>query len=609
MAIAAGASVVVIALGIYLLTAGKPKPVVAPPVAVAPPQPAPAPPPKKVEVPPPPPPPPLPEAPPPRLRVHAEFNVAQLQVEHAADPAGFDQHHAGKTFLLRGVCVRVGNGAVVLGDSSDDAGVSCALSPDGAGTVPQPGQPVTVRGTYSADLRLTDCAVLKTTAPADDEYRYREVQLTGVVERASPTDEQDRVPVVVLEPPGTEYRASVRCVCQPSQVQRVQELRPGQPVMIRGRCVGRSFRTVRLENCVVVQPADVPDPRSITVTSEQFFADYDVDLRVAGRPDLVTPPVSITAESLVAAFEADPKQANATFRFKRVEVTGTVVGRNPAVRAVAFWNGAGRRYQVVAAFTSAGFEAVLPDDATLTIRGICAGTWAKGFIRIDNAEVFDPDAGNPAARTVVGFLPFRRGHELFYDQLFPGKTKDHPIQRWSVKFADPDQIQATLVRTGTFSGPSLFAEPIGRPRWGKDLSKRNTPQVTRYRLSGGGVELCHPLPPGPSTVKPWWDPVLKPGRRRGQSWSLDVPGIGSVRYTVVGFSKDPLGRAQVEIRRVVKHADNPNQWEEESIVYVHDVGEVRRSSYVESETAPPVLISEMRLVDEPSAAEPIPVGK
>ena len=616
--------VVVILIGVVLylgFSSSPPPPELPPEPLPPPPKKEEPPPPKKVD-------PSKPEvAPPPRLvvvRVEPPFTAARFLLDRAANPAAFDAMYIDKQVTIHGVCGRAIPGVIELSDrevyeADPTGGIICTLQKkekeEAAGPLMQSGRPVTIRGiyqppvgaTFGSRISLTDSEVVGTTCPGDDLYRDKEVLIAGLV-RSVTVAEDGGLPTVSLERPTTTTPITVQGIFRASQAAEVAKLKPGQPVLLRGRCSGRIYKNVRLDNCSLVNPLGPPDTTVIAVTADRFCAIYEVDLLPAPRPTAETFAVPVTAEQLVTAFEADPKAAAGLYRFRPVRLTSPILSSTPSSRTVVFEVGTTHRLQVNAAFTATAFKAVRPDDTTLTIRGTCTGVHGT-TIRIEDAEVVDPDATNPATHTVAEYLPFKPGRELLYDLLQPvnmpqpgGKPKEPVIQRWSLKCVEPDQIRSTLVRVGTFPGTTLFADPPVEPKWikEKEPAKSKTPpppppmMVSRYRVRENTIEVAQP--PAPGQAQPFWDPVLQIGLKKGNSWSADMPGGRIVQYTVVAFTKDDAGRNQLEIKRVVRNPENASRWEESAILYVHGLGEVRRTTTVRAAMGDPVVIAEMRLV-------------
>jgi tRNA_anti-like len=623
-----GLAVVAIGVAVYFLAFSKPKP---------PPPPAPAPAPKKEE-----PPPPKKEEPkkvepkkeepkkeePP---LAGQFTAARLIAERDEDPAAFDRKFAGRIVIVEGTYASGSRTSFALCNSQEvernviycewpkPAPAPPPKSPPAGTLAPgatapktpepppgpkiQPGQPVTIRGLCWGGLRFSDCTVVRVGTTADDLYKDKDLEVIGMVgpQNISADDAVD-TSTLVFEPPTTDCPVGIRSYFRPSQQQEVAKLKPGQAVTVRGRCAGRSYRSVRLDNCVIVAPSAPADPGFTRVRADQLFATYETDLLTFDRPNTSTPPVAVAAEQLAGAFQDNPKQANLTYRYRPVKVTGRVLQRRTSDRAITFEVGTEQRCQIVAVFTPTKFAALRGDEKDLTVRGVCAGVAAGGvIIRVENAELVEttvPD--DPTTpRTTAEFLPFQPGRELHYDMLSPGKAKDNPIQRLTVRFAEPDLIRATPVRAGVLPGATLFADPPLKPKWTRDLTKQKTPPppgVSQYRVNEGAIEMREvPAPPAQPSL--WWDPVLKIGVKKGESWSSEMPGGRTVTYTVVGFGKDEAKRSTVEIRRVVKDPKVMTYWEESTIVYAHSVGPVRRTLATRNENGQAVVIAEMRLVE------------
>ena len=614
--IPAAIGVVVLLVAVALLTSGKSKkPVPTPPAPAREPDDEP-PPPKKDPPPPPPPPPPpaLPEAPPPRLVrdvVPGEWTAAAFLAERDDDAVRFDRDFGGKVVTIRGtyspgsaaqfgLCDnpnRIGEIPCTLQGAAIPTGMMARLDPPPPLV---PGQPITVRGVYTGGPKLDECVIVRTTSAADTAFRGRPVVLAGEVEqvggdalyfrlRAGTSD----CPVIVL------------CYFRPSRANEVKQLQFAEKVVVQGMCAGRQFRIIRLDDCRFLRPGDEANPAATALTAERFYALYEVDLLPFERPKLGVPALPVAADKLAAAFEADRRAGSAAYRGKLVEVSGRIVNRNPANHTITFEVGTTQKLGVEAAFTAEKYRAVRPDDTTVTVRGVCAGVRA-GSVRVENAEVHDPDSANPASRLVADYFPFKPGRELSYDLLtfVPGKVKDFPITRMSVKFGNPDQIVFTQLKAGTYPGNSLFVNSPAEPKWTRDLTKLKTPPqpvVAHYRLTEDTVEIAQSLRPGERT--PFWEPILRLGARQGGQWSVQSPDGRTIEYTVLEYRKD--GAKQfVEVKRVSRATRpldaGPNandQWEETLITYQLGVGELKRSTTMKSANGTAAPLSEMRLTD------------
>jgi hypothetical protein len=650
--IGAGVGVVVLAAALYYFTSDDPPP--EPP----PPAPKPAapkkeePPPKEEE-----PPPSFPEAPAPHRKVMGPYTAARLMAERAADPTGFDRKYAGRLLLVRGVVTAAQTSGCTVG-AIDDKGIPCqwlkpaptpplapqvitpklpiAKTPDAklpdpksvpgapaakgsqkaadakqiAGNLPQGkaepqppiapnpppklvvGQPVTVRGDYAGLLRLTDAEVVSTSCPGDEQLLNRDFQVTGIALPRVMPKEFSRYAMLTLEPPTTDTPITLQCYFRLGQEESVGLVKPGQRVTIRGRCSGRVKGVVRFDNCTLVAPTDPPDQTFAEVSVERVFEAYEDDLRVNPRTDRSVPPIRFAPERLAEAFEVNPVQAASDFQDKYVEITGRVVDRRPATRTIVFETGTNRQFQVTAAFIPSQFL-LLPDDRVITIRGVCTGVGGRAYVQVESAEYVDPD-GPDAPRTVADYLPLRATRPLFFHHLTPAKATDNPIQRIRLTYLDPDLIQTTPVLVGTFPGTSLFGSDGHRPRWTVDLTKQNPPTtLTKYRVRDGYIEIQQAAQG--TNVAPWWDPVFRIGRKRGDFWSAESGDGRLVRYTINGFTKDETGKDQVEIGRLLTHTKDPNKREETTIVYTLGVGEVRRTIRSLTPTGRMVVVAETQL--------------
>jgi hypothetical protein len=559
-------------------------------------------------------------APPPRpAGAPIPLTAARLFAERAENPGDFEGTYAGKRLLIRGTLLRMQGDTLNLSDVRDEnSGIICTLSNPASAPKPelQPGQPLTVAGVYAGNLRLAHCEVVKAGCAADEEYKDREIELTGLVARVKPEgDEVERFPTFVLEAPTTDSPLAVQFLFRLSDKEQLSKLRSGQPVTVRGRCGGRSFRAVRFHDCTIVTPATAPAPASVTrVSLDRFFATYEADLLAADRPDPATGPIALGAEQLASAFGQNAALANETYRHRTVQVTGRVLTLHPANHTVVLETGTSQQYQVLAAFTSTRYAA-LGDEAVLTVRGTCTGV-RGAQVRVENAERIDTVAPDTTvSRTTADFLPLQAGRELTYDLLEPAKSRDNAIRRVAIRTAAPDLLEFIPLRSGTFPAATLFGGDTAlRPKWAKDLTKqKNAPQVMQHRVNNNVIELRE-VPPAPAQPSQWWDPVLKLGVKAGEGWSSESPDGRTISYAVVSFGKDAAGRDTLNIHRMAKNPKAANVWEEWTITYVRGVGEVKRVVSWHATNGKGVTVLEKKLVeaeDQPKSdekKEPLPTG-
>ncbi len=600
LASAIGATVFCVSMAIYVaFFRGDSTPKFEPPPTTPAPAKPPPPPPKKVE------PPPLPVAPAPRpYRATHHFTSASFFLERSTDPLEFDKIYAGTYLIVQGTHARTANGTLTLANDLEDLeGIECVLSKptivksaylvDTPMPPLEPGRGVTIKGIYTTPLRLIESEVLAANSPADAEFKDKVIEIIGIVAQASSDEDVERNPTVILAAATTDCPISVSCEFPRPALEKIAKLRQGERMAIRGECEGRVFRNVRLRNCSLVGPDDPPDSACPRITSNQFFAAYEKDLLPSPRLSPNSSAISVSAEQLSNAFTANIKQANHSYRYHLLQISGRIVERRADMRTVLLETRANDRYKIAVTFTPAKF-ALLFNDKDVQIRGVCVGVRDSKFIRIENAELL-----NVEPRLVADYLPFQSGRNLLYESLTPNKLKDNLITQLRVHMGGTDLITTTAIRSGTYPGGTLLGDSLLQPKWLKDLTKQKTPPVpltTQRRVKDDTIEI-RAIPAPPLQPSPWWDPVLKLGCKKGDSWSSEMPDGRVITYTVQGFDIDEAQRPVVEIRRIAKHPKDMGIWEESSIVYARNLGEVRRSVTAMSVAGKGVTLMETRLVE------------
>jgi hypothetical protein len=363
---------------------------------------------------------------------------------------------------------------------------------------------------------------------------------------------------------------------------------------------------VRLHDCALAE-SELSTAQTIRVMADRFFATYEADLLPAARPDPSAPPIPIIAEHLAEQFGTDLKQSYAAYRYKVLQVTGKVLERNIQTNTIVFETSTSHRYQVAVVFTPAHFAA-LRSEKTTTLRGTCVGLRGN-MVRLENGERYDPDRGNATVRTTADYFPFQAGTEAVRDFLVPEKLKDNSIVQYRIRFVAPDLVRATPTRGGLFPAASLFAEPASQPKWNRDFTKP-TPKVTppptlitQYRASDEGIELRE-IPPAPLQPSQWWDPVMRLGAKKGESWSSEMPDGRVVTYTVMAFIQDEQQRQLVEIRRIVKNPRVAISWEEETRTYALGIGEIKRVASRQFVNGNALTTLEMKVAESPDSKDP-----
>lgn len=578
-------------------------------------------PPQKQEEPVPTPPPPAPvarvyePAPMPRAvrpPVENELTAAALLLEYGEAPAICDQKYAGRDLVVRGVFHQYRLGKVTLVATDEKSTplmftllLPTELKPGELLSDPglTPGQAVSLRGTYVVGCRFIEATVHTADSVANRAFLNQSVCIEGATIRAVNTPSGAvPFPSLVLEPPATDSKITVTCLFKVSELDDVMRLKPGSRIEVRGKCSGRSYTHVRLDNCGIVNPDNPPGPESLCVTSDSFFFDYESDLIAGTRVNLKNPAteiVSVTAEGLGHAYQVDPRTANAAFRNKAVQLSGIVKERHANTRMVVLQCGTDTTHSVAVLFSPAAYAAIPPEDKNLAVRGVCSGL-AGGYVRIESAEYAETRTGADAMRTDIEYLPYRLGKEHIFNQIAPGRSKDSPVKRIAIRFAGDDLIQAVVLKAGTFPGTSLLKDPLPESKWYNAPNAKLAPILRRYRVRDGAVEIGQPYAMMGKEIQEFWEPVLKPGLKKGQSWSIRFPDGKMATYTVMDFTKSASGADQLELKRTLRDSLDPTRWEENGITYIRGVGEVRRIVSSRTERGEAIVMLESRMITDGS---------
>lgn len=551
------------------------------------------------------------EAPPPRAvrpPVEHEMTAAALLLEYGEGPAVCDQKYDGRDLLIRGIYHQYSLGKVTVvphEDRSTSLAFTLLPPPPGSGLILRdpaltPGQPVVLRGTYRAGCRFTEASVELTDSPADRAYLGKSVCLDGAIVRSvNASTGSVPFPNVTLEPHATDTKLSVTCFFKVSDADEVTRLKPGQKIDVRGRCTGRSYTAIRLDNCAIVTPENPPGAEVTRLAADAFFTEYEADLVPYPRASAKDPSVElvpVTAEGLGHAYQVDPRSANLVYRNKPVQISGYVKGKHANTRMLVLQCGTDSAYSVAAVFSPTAF-ANLPEDKQVLIRGICSGV-NGGYIRIESAENADLNAAGLALRTDVDFLPYRLGKEYIVDQITPGSKKDSPIKRMAIRFGGDDMIQVVVLKQGTFPGWTLLTDPLPEPKWAA-YTPKHLPQLRRYRITEGTVEIGQPFGNAEKKeIQQFWEPVIKSGMKKGQSWSARFPDGKIATYTVMNLVQKEGKPDQLEIKRTLRDPKDSSRWEESGSTYLRGIGEVRRVITARTDRNEAVVLSETRLLDE-----------
>lgn len=562
-ALGGGVAAVLATAAYWLFQPGADKPVPLPPapkVAASVPKsaPKPAPAPKPVT----PPPKPAPVVPP------IQLTAARLAREHAWDTGGTNKLYRGRTLELQGIFIRLDDapppplprdlfrlkdgplpphspGRRLLLSGGVSGLVSCRLAAarDAAAESLQPGEAITVRGTYWPDLRLEQASVVRRGAPADLPYKGKDPEVSGMIVARGWADgfgtlelgvERTDTPLVRLE-----------CRFRASEYSNLDWLTPGRFVTVRGVCTGRNGRTVRVDNSRLVLMS-VPPAGAVRVTARQLLEDYGSDLRDGDEER--EPPLPVTAMDLVWQVQKEGTAALHRYYHRRLIVSGNVERVVPREQRVVFERDTQQRMQAAAIFSPREFQQ-LGLVKRLSILGVFAGLDGK-LVRLDNCRHVDSRQPMPGPEKdewlTLDYWPFRPGRTLIYDTVVFNGPLGKTAVRQEYRFSDKDTITVTNDREGTFRGKSLLdAAHPGKLRWTTHTGKHHV--RWHYRFESGNVEIGTPPAKNPKGP-PVWEPILSLGLTKGDHWEWTDPEKHRVTYTVEGFRADGTRRL-VTIRK------------------------------------------------------------
>src|SRR5262249_37331438 len=147
----------------------------------------------------------------PRSTQVVKIFAPRLAAEYEQDPAACNRKYELTLLEVSGVYERQANEEsvrppsrphVLIAVKGRQRAVACDLA--GSPTAVDrwkklvAGQPITVCGTYSKDLFLHGCELLRVAASADERYKGKEIELVGVVDTAAVDEEGSGYPTLKL---------------------------------------------------------------------------------------------------------------------------------------------------------------------------------------------------------------------------------------------------------------------------------------------------------------------------------------------------------------------------------------------------------------------------
>ncbi|HEV3081807.1 MAG TPA: hypothetical protein VGY66_18650 [Gemmataceae bacterium] len=474
-------------------------------------------------------------------------------------------------------------------------------------------QPFTVRGVFEKDGLLHNCELLPLSAAADEQYKGKVIEVSGGVAEVGTQGEQE-FPMIRLERE-TNGLLDVTCLFPKGDEAQVQTVKAGTPVTIRGTCNGRHSTSdnlyVRLDNCRLVHTT-APEPPIQRLDAIALVREYEEDL----YPSLYTPPVAwkedakpLSIAQLGKEFAKDGKAAfEKNYQNKILTITGRVQ-RRVHPNALLLESGETDRPLMLQGFFTKRKLAGFDEQQACCIQGLCTGMLNTNTLRLDNCEFFDPLANKDPRRLTPEHFPYKPGTDLTYDiVIFPtGSKREATFMREVYFLRDGGLVQSMTTHRGTFVPGKSPQDPALLDNW---LTNKKTKHVRLpgpvyfYRVAGVHIEIGHRVPTKDGGAETVWEPVLKLGARRGDTWKSQE---GSTRrqYTLVKFDEH-RGRPCAIIKETVNGNTELDQRSLEiRHVYVLGLGEVEREEAQPLPSGEKKIISLKRLVEDlgPPAAK------
>ena len=534
------------------------------------------------------------------------LSAARLSAELAADPKDTNTRYFGSTLEVTGAFLKTESKESVRPPVRAHAvfateGPAVRADPLGGPTPEKDwkalaaGKIISVRGAYSSDGFLHGCELLAEPAPpADALYKGKKIELTGYAGAV----ERGNFPTIRLERE-TNGSADIVCYFLKTDMAEVKRIKPGDPVVVRGTCNGRSGKVVRLDNCKLVYTT-APEGAAPRLEVVPFLRAYEEDLFPALRP---APGKEervarvFTPRQLCDELKTDPA-AWEKYRGKLLTVTGKVRSRDKGKAVVLGFEDTDRAFGVHCLFTRHCFDE-LEDQDSYRIRGLCTAMPDKNTIQLDNCELDDPTAAGDKRRLTAEFLPHTPGQNQTYDvSTFQEGTDVAAFVRLTCMQRTEGLTATARTHSALMKGASLL-DPGIQKRWvGYRKTRKGIPVVGpsfKRRVSGKFVEVGELIPDGKTMTVRDWEPVLKIGARVGASWTWTHDNVPH-KFTVAKFGEHK-GRRSVTIHEVIRSPLYAHPVEIRHL-YVEGIGEVERQALLRISPMSTRILSEKKLVED-----------
>lgn len=209
----------------------------------------------------------------------------------------------------------------------------------------------------------------------------------------------------------------------------------------------------------------------------------------------------------------------------------------------------------------------------------------------------NPPPPPPAPTVSADFFPYKPGTTLNYVQVNYVNDGMGVALAQRYEFKDNGVIDMTSTRAGIVQGNKYLAGGNVDWKMSMGLQKKlgvrlgKAPQNIYYRVEGPHGEIGQQLL---NTKDVFWDPVIKFGAKKGDTWEWKLPNGTTKKYTVERFEKKD-GKDAVVIK-----AQMPVQQDTEMVTYftfAKKVGEVERVSTLHQKDKT-TTVMEMKLAPE-----------
>jgi len=539
-----------------------------------------------------------------------KLSAAHLAAELATNAEETKRRYAGKRLEVTGLFDKIeATRPPRLNFSTREALVACDIPPKAMQLTRlsmTTGDALTVSGALGADGLLHDCEPQPLTATAEEKYKGKVIEVSGLVETVSADVSAQQFPSIRLAQ-GTIAIVELECLFKRTEQQELEKLPPGTLVTVKGTCNGRRLTgqrqySLRLDNCQLVYTT-APEPQMIRLDVMAFLWDYEEDLRPAllPRPDSAEPGSTVTISQLEKEFLKDSKALDKNYKDKMLIVTGRLQGKSPSGSLILETGETSQALQVKCFFSRHNFAEITDRPDAYCIRGLCTGMINAQTLRLDNCEYYNPNTIKDPRRLTAQYLPYKPGENLTYDlALFAGGEKREPIvMRQVFQQRDKGITESLITHQGVLPTGKSLLDASQRGQWvsAKKTKKTLLPgPVYFYRLSGGYVETGQRQLTKDGGTEIVWEPRLKLGSQTGNTWKWSY-GNAHHEYKLVKFDENQ-GRPCAVVQEVVVWNTVPEQHFEINHVYVQHVGELERREIQLLTGRASMVVREMRLVED-----------